>query len=115
MAEPRTRRGCSVHLSTHLLFDALEADGSGQFMCAEGYEEARPKQTYATCEPVLLVESRDGDGRLLGMLAADQCSHCRGKGTIHVEVTTPPFGDSGDYPCESCGGRGFRLREGDRA
>ena len=73
-------------------------------------DNCRPK-TSSNHDHLLLVESRDPDGRLLGLLAADQCSHCRGKGTIHVEVSTPPFEDGGDYPCSgSCGGSGHTLR-----
>ena len=62
------------------------------------------------CSMVCLVESHDSDGRLLGLLVTEECDDCHGKGTYSVTVTTPPFEDSGDYPCEACGGSGQRYR-----
>lgn len=76
------------------------------------------------CDVVLLVESRDGDGRLLGLLAADQCANCLppqgdGKGTVCLGFHPPTVDENGDEsgegeyewgPCPSCGGSGHTLR-----
>ena len=54
--------------------------------------------------PAVLVESRDGDGRLLGLLAADQCDHCHGSGIAPYAPTMEAT------PCGGCGGSGHTLR-----
>ncbi|KKK69650.1 hypothetical protein LCGC14_2931880, partial [marine sediment metagenome] len=51
---------------------------------------------------------RRGSGVWVGQVP---CGDCEGTGKYHVEVDTPPFEDSGDYPCESCGGSGTEWPE----
>ena len=85
--------------------------------------ECRESDTLGGCaEVVLLVESRDGDGRLLGLLAADQCANhfacdvCglgRGVGTIGFDWCDDCVANRRDHlgvGCRNCGGSGHTLR-----
>ena len=51
------------------------------------------------CSFILLVHSRDGSGRLLGLLAADGCENCGGTGLMPINRN-----------CPKCGGSGWTLR-----
>lgn len=42
------------------------------------------------------------EAALQGSIIIEPCGTCEGKRTEHIEVTTPPFEDSGDYPCPDC-------------
>ena len=83
MTEPIRHKWCDRH------------DQPG-FVCKrDGYD-------IDDCSLVLLVESRDGDGRLLGLLAADECGCHGGDGCDPRNIS------EGLYP--QCDGSGFTIR-----
>ena len=55
-------------------------------------------------------ESRDPDGNLVALLMEERCPAQCTDGKYEVVVTTPPFEDSGWYPCEACDGSGWKPR-----
>ena len=78
--------------------------------CAQGDDDldlpkSHPEEPHRPC---LMVESRDGDGRLLGLLAADPCAR-----EVRSFVRNA-FDERYDVehwnPCPSCGGSGHTLR-----
>ena len=54
------------------------------------------------CSVVRLVESRDSEGRLLGLLVTEECEDCEGTG----------IGTHAGLACGRCGGSGQRYRAG---
>ena len=66
-----------------------------------------------------LVESRDADGRLLGLLVTEECDECDGQGKMDDHPFTDPTFNPGDRVptrylptilCSVCGGSGQRYR-----
>ena len=64
---------------------------------------------HLPCSILRIRESRGSDGRLVALLMEEPCG-CEPRGWVQVVVATPPFEDSGIYPCEACDGSGWRLR-----
>ena len=68
------------------------------------------KHSGSDCSVLRIRESRDIGGRLVALLMEERCPAQCTDGKYEVVVTTPPFEDSGWYPCEACDGSGWRPR-----
>lgn len=97
---------CEAHDRSSL--DNPDKFGVAVGWCAVGSADRMELVDGSPCSPVFLIPSRDGSGRLLGLLAADKCQGCEGSGCRYGYQEDED--DSDSPPCDKCDGSGYTLR-----